>query len=90
MAAAYGGSVMQRFLRLRDFDWPLLGLVFVLSVISVLEIYSATMHTKFVGFQTKQILWLLGGTGAMLGLSFIDYHRLIDVIYYVYGFCLVA
>lgn len=81
---------MQRFLRLRDFDWPLLGMVFLLSVISVLEIYSATMHTKFVGFQTKQIFWLIGGTGAMLALSFIDYHRLIDIIYYVYGFCLVS
>jgi rod shape determining protein RodA len=81
---------MQRFLRLRDFDWVLLGLVALISVISVLEIYSATMHTKFVGFQTKQIFWLIGGTVAMLALSFIDYHRLIDIIYYVYGFCLVA
>jgi rod shape determining protein RodA len=81
---------MQRFLRFRDFDWPLLGLVMLLSVISVLEIYSATMHTKFVGFQTKQIFWLIGGTVAMLVLSLIDYHRLIDIIYYVYGFCLVS
>ena len=81
---------MQRFLRIRDFDWVLLGLVALISVISVLEIYSATMHTKFVGFQTKQILWLVGGTGAMLALSFVDYHRLIDIIYYIYGFCLVS
>ena len=81
---------MQRFLRLRDFDWPLLGLVAVLSVISVLEIYSATMRTKFVGFEMKQILWLAGGTGAMMVLSFVDYHRLIDVIHWVYGFCLVS
>jgi len=81
---------MQRFLRFRDFDWVLLGLVFVLSIISVLEIYSATMHTKFHGFETKQIFWLLGGTVAMLVLSLIDYHRLIDIIHYIYGFCLVS
>jgi len=79
---------MQRFWR--DFDWVLLALVFALSVISVLEIYSATMHTKFVGFQTKQIFWLIGGTVAMLVLTFIDYHRLIDIVQYVYGFCLVS
>jgi rod shape determining protein RodA len=81
---------MQRLLRIRDFDWVLMGLVFLLSVLSVLEIYSATLHTKFVGFESKQILWLLGGTAAMLVLSFIDYHLLLDVIHWVYAFCLVS
>jgi rod shape determining protein RodA len=38
---------MRRFLSLRDFDWTLLGFVMMLSIISVLEIYSATLHTKF-------------------------------------------
>ncbi len=81
---------MQRFLRIRDFDWVLFGFVMLLSVISVLEIYSATMHTKFVGFETKQVLWLCGGTVAMLVLSFIDYHRLLDIVHWVYGFCIVS
>ena len=52
---------MRRFLSLRDFDWTLLGFVMMLSIISVLEIYSATLHTKFHGFQRMQILWILGG-----------------------------
>ena len=56
---------MRRFISFRDFDWLLLGMVLLLSVISILEIYSATLHTKFVGFETKQIFWLLGGLGAM-------------------------
>src|SRR5207302_1284911 len=81
---------MQRFLRLRDFDWVLMAMVFLLSALSVLEIYSATINTKFHGFESKQVLWLVGGTAAMLLLSFIDYHVLIDVIHWVYGFCLVS
>ena len=64
---------MQRFLRLRDFDWVLMALVFLLSALSVLEIYSATINTKFHGFENKQVLWLVGGTAAMLLLSL---HRL--------------
>jgi len=62
----------------------------VLSIISIFEIYSATLHTKFVGFYKQQILWLLGGLFAMFILSLVDYHRLIEVIHWVYGFCLVS
>jgi rod shape determining protein RodA len=79
---------MPRFLTFRDFDWPLLGLVLLLSVISVLEIYSATLHTKFVGFDRMQILWLIGGLVAMFALTWVDYHRLIEFVHWAYGFCL--
>ena len=77
-------------LSFRDFDWTLLSFVLVLSLISVLEIYSATMHTKFVGFEKMQVLWLSGGLVAMFVLSVIDYHSLLDIIHWVYGFCLVS
>jgi rod shape determining protein RodA len=80
----------RRILSFRDFDWTLLGFVLVLSVISVLEIYSATLHTKFVGFYKQQILWLLGGFIAMFILSIIDYHRLLDIVYWLYGFCILS
>lgn len=79
---------MRRFLSLRDFDWPLLGLVLALSVISILEIYSATLHTKFVGFDKLQMLWLAGGLIAMFIFSVIDYHQLLEWIPWIYGFCL--
>jgi rod shape determining protein RodA len=79
-----------RFLSFRDFDWTLLGFVMVLSIISVLEIYSATLHTKFVGFYRQQILWLIGGLIAMFALSLIDYHRLLEVIHWIYGFCIIS
>jgi rod shape determining protein RodA len=81
---------MRRRISFRDFDWTLLGFVLVLSVISILEIYSATMHTKFVGFEKMQIFWLLGGLVAMFVFSLIDYHALLNSIRWVYGFCLVS
>ena len=62
----------------------------LLSVISIFEIYSATLHTKFVGFETKQIFWLIGGLAAMFIFSLINYHRLIESVHWVYGFCLVS
>ncbi|HTW47831.1 MAG TPA: rod shape-determining protein RodA [Acidobacteriaceae bacterium] len=81
---------MRRFLSLRDFDWTLLGFVMILSVISVLEIYSATLHTKFHGFQRMQILWIVGGLAAMFVMSVLDYHKLLGAIYWIYAFCLVS
>ena len=83
-------SQMRRFMSFRDFDWTLFGLVGALCVVSVLEIYSATLHTKYVGFHTKQIYWIAGGTIAMFILSRIDYHKLIDFVPWVYGFFLFA
>lgn len=79
-----------RFLSFRDFDWTLLGFVMILAVISVLEIYSATLHTRFIGFYKQQILWFVGGLAAMFVLSVVNYHRLLDIIHWLYGFCLVS
>jgi len=81
---------MRRFLSLRDFDWTLLGFVMILCIISILEIYSATLHTKFAGFHKLQILWLLGGLAAMFIFSVIDYHVLVDFVHWIYGFCVVS
>ncbi len=70
---------MRRLSSFRDFDWVLLGFVLLLSIISVLEIRSATAHTKFHGFDTKQIGFLLVGLVLMFLISLVDYHRLIDI-----------
>src|SRR6201987_1223488 len=70
---------MRRFISFRDLDWLLLGLVLLLSVISIFEIYSATLHTKFVGFETKQIFWLIGGLAGMFIFSLVNYHPLNEV-----------
>ncbi|MGC9291569.1 MAG: rod shape-determining protein RodA [Acidobacteriaceae bacterium] len=81
---------MRRLISFRDFDWVLLGLVLLLSAISVLEIYSATLHTRFIHFDQKQMLWLLGGLVGMFAFSLINYHRLLDIAHWAYGACLVA
>ena len=84
-------SPMRRILSFRDFDWALFGImVLLLCTISVLEIYSATLHTKYVGFHTKQIYWIVGGVVAMFIFSKIDYHKLIDWVPWAYGVFLVA
>jgi len=81
---------MRRFLSFRDFDWALLGMVLLLCTISVFEIYSATLHTKYNGFQTKQMFWIGGGLIAMFLFAKIDYHRLLDWVPWAYGACLLA
>ncbi len=81
---------MRRFLSFRDFDWGLLLMILALCFVSVAEIYSATLHTKYVGFHTKQVYWILGGLAAMFIFSKIDYHKLLDWAPWAYGVCLVA
>jgi rod shape determining protein RodA len=81
---------MRRLLSFRDFDWVLLGIVLVVCTISVLEIYSATLHTKYVGFHTKQLYWTAGGVVVMFLLAKVDYHKLLDFAPWAYGFFLVA
>ncbi len=76
--------------RFRDFDWMLLGIVIVLSIISVLEIRSATEMTKFHGFQQKQIGFLIAGLVGMFAFALVDYHRLLAIAYWAYGVSLAS
>jgi rod shape determining protein RodA len=81
---------MARLSSYRDFDWVLLGFVLLLSLVSVLEIKSATVHTKFHGFDHKQIGFLAVGLVLMFLISLIDYHRLIDIAHWAYGISILA
>jgi rod shape determining protein RodA len=77
---------MRRFLSFRDFDWALLGLVLILSTVSVLEIHSTTAHTRFASFESKQIMFIVAGMAGMFILAKIDYHRLLDWSPWLYCF----
>ncbi len=81
---------IRRFLSFRDFDWALLGLVLLLCSLSVLEVHSATVHTRFASFGTKQILFIAAGLVGMFVLAKIDYHRLIDFSPWLYGIFVVS
>ena len=75
---------MTRYFSLRDFDWLLLTFVLLICGLGVMEIYSATLHTKFVAVHTKQVYWIMGGIVLMLLMSLIDYHALLDKIHWFY------
>lgn len=79
---------MRRLTSYRDFDWTLLTLVALLSLISVIEIHSATMHTKFHGFGSRQIGFLAIGLVLMFAISAIDYHKLVEISPWAYGISL--
>ena len=75
---------MTRYFSLRDFDWLLLFFVFVICGLGVMEIYSATLHTKFAGVHTKQVYWIMAGAVLMALISVIDYHALLEKIHWFY------
>ena len=81
---------MRRFLSFRDFDWGLLLLITILCVLSVVEIYSTTLHTKYVDFDKKQLFYIIAGMIAMFIFAKIDYHRLLDWAPWAYGVSIVS
>jgi rod shape determining protein RodA len=81
---------LRRFLSFRDFDWALMGLVLLLCALSVLEVHSTTVHTRFASFGSKQMLFIGTGVIGMFIFAKIDYHRLLDWAPWAYGVFLVA
>ena len=75
---------MSRYVSFRDFDWVLLILVLMICGLGVMEIHSATMHTKFAGSHIRQVYWILGGIGGMFVISAINYQALLDRIHWFY------
>lgn len=75
---------MRKFLSFRDFDWVLFGFVMTISVLGILQIYSASANTKFLGVHTKQMHWVLAGVLAMFVVSMVDYHFLVEKSHWAY------
>jgi rod shape determining protein RodA len=75
---------LRRFVSFRDFDWLLLVFVLAICALGVMEIYSATIHTKFVGVHQKQVYWIIGGMLAMFVLSLINYQVLLEHVPVMY------
>src|SRR5215469_7452293 len=75
---------MARYVSYRDFDWILLGFVLLICALGIMEIHSATEHTKFAGAHIKQIYWVLGGVGLMFLMSLVNYQALLEQIHWFY------
>jgi rod shape determining protein RodA len=70
---------------IRDIDWPLLLITLAISLVGILQIYSATHETKWHEAWWKQIIWLSGGVLVFWLASKIDYHTLMGHAYVFYG-----
>jgi rod shape determining protein RodA len=70
---------------LRDLDWPLLIVTLALCGLGVLQIYSATMTTKWHDAWWKQVIFVVSGLVMMWLLSLFDYHSALNKAIYLYG-----
>jgi rod shape determining protein RodA len=75
---------LKRYISFRDFDWLLLGFVLAICAVGVLQIYSATVGTKFAGAHIRQIYWVLGGVVVMFVVSRFNYHVLLEQVPWMY------
>ncbi len=75
---------MSRYVSFRDFDWVLLIFVLLICGVGVMQIHSATEHTKFAGAHVRQIYWVVGGVAAMFLVSLVNYQALLDQVHWMY------
>src|SRR6266852_1084004 len=76
---------MARYRSLRDLDWTLLTLTLIICAVGVLQIYSATLDTKWHDAWWKQIVWIAVGLGIMWVATSIDYHTLLGQVPLLYA-----
>src|ERR1700741_1535761 len=75
---------MSRYVSYRDFDWLLVIFVLMLCGLGVMEIRSATMHTKFAGAHITQLYWIGGGLIGMFLVSLLNYQALLEQVHWMY------
>src|ERR1700746_1982645 len=75
---------MSRYVSYRDFDWLLITFVLLICGLGVMEIHSATMHTKFAGAHIKQLYWIGGGLIGMFLISLLNYQTLLEQVHWMY------
>ncbi|HKS73352.1 MAG TPA: rod shape-determining protein RodA [Terriglobales bacterium] len=75
---------MSRYVSFRDFDWILMIFVLIICAVGVVQIHSATEHTKFAGAHVKQIYWVIGGVTAMFLVSLLNYQAVLEQVHWMY------
>ena len=73
----------------RDADWTVIGLAVSLSVLGLIEIYSATLNTDYQGSHYRQIVWVVLGLCVMWLVSTVDYTWWVEHVPAFYVACLV-
>ena len=68
----------------KDFDWLLLAAALLLSIISLVEIYSSTMAQPTENFFVRQLAWVVVGIIALFIVAAIDYHLIAEHIPWLY------
>ncbi len=81
---------MSRHIRFRDFDWVLLLIVILICALGVMEIYSATLNTKFQGMHVRQVYWIAAGLLLMFLLSVVNYQVLLESVPWMYGIAILS
>ena len=69
----------------QDFDWLLLAAALLLSTISIVEIYSATMAQPSENFFLRQLAWVGVGVVFLFIVSAIDYHLISEHIAWAFS-----
>jgi len=75
---------MARYVSFRDFDWVLFTFVLLICGLGIMEIFSATNHTRFSGVHVKQIYWIAAGILVMFLVSAVNYQMLLENAHWMY------
>jgi rod shape determining protein RodA len=74
----------------QDFDWFLLGAALLLSLISLIEIYSSTMNLDSENYFVRQMFWVVVGVVCLFIVASIDYHVLSEHVPLLYIVAILA
>lgn len=75
---------MQIYRSIRDLDWPLMIVSLGVCALGVLQIYSATLNTRWADAWWKQVVWVGTGLFMMWVMANLDYHFLLGRVSYFY------
>ncbi len=73
---------------LKNLDWSIVICVFILIVIGLIALYSATIDNDLLEFK-KQCIWIAIGIPIMIGILFIDYNTIARISPYLYGISII-
>lgn len=68
---------------IKNYDWFLLAMTLFISIIGLVNLYSASYQIDLIGFK-KQIAWVILGAVCMISLSFLDYKTVERYTRYIY------